>query len=64
VLDCDETQFKSAPIKVAMKGTLKLPHTVYSKWGTQRSAGFTPMLLHGRLHSKHHNNCSSNRERL
>jgi len=29
VLDCDdETQLKSAPIKVAMKGTLKLPHTV------------------------------------
>jgi len=29
VLDCDdETQLKSAPIKVATKGALKLPHTV------------------------------------
>ena len=29
VLDCDdETQLKSAPIKVATKGTLKLPYTV------------------------------------
>ena len=29
ILGCDdETQLKSAPVKVAMKGTLKLPHTV------------------------------------
>jgi hypothetical protein len=30
VLECDdETQLKSAPIKVAMKGPLKLVHIVY-----------------------------------